>query len=102
VSGIVERSVLFAGVCVESGAYVRDSVVMPGARILSGAVLTHAIVGENAVVTARCIVGADPVEGKPLSIALVGQDTVLPEGYVVRPGDQVDADALAIESGAKA
>jgi glucose-1-phosphate adenylyltransferase len=102
VSGVVERSVLFAGVRVESGAYVRDSVVMPGARILSGASLTHAIVGENSVVTARCIVGADPVEGKPLSIALVGQDTVLPEGYVVKPGDQVDADALAIESGAKA
>jgi glucose-1-phosphate adenylyltransferase len=102
VSGVVERSVLFAGVLVESGAYVKDSVVMPGARILSGATLTHAIVGENAVVTARCVVGADPVEGKPLSIALVGQNAVLPEGYVVKPGDQVDAGALLAESGAKA
>ena len=41
------------------------------------------MIGEN------CIVGQNGGE-----IALVGQDTVLPEGYVVKAGEQVNNETL--------
>ena len=90
VNGEVACSVLFAGVQVERGAKVEDSVIMPGAVIQSGAVVVRSIVGENSVVSADCVIGAP--EGE---IALVGQDTILPKGYTLEPGAQVDADDLA-------
>jgi glucose-1-phosphate adenylyltransferase len=51
IRGQVEHSVLFYGVHIAEGAVVRDSVVMPYARIETGAVVTRAIVAEQAVVT---------------------------------------------------
>ena len=57
VYGTVDHSVLFAGVTVEEGANVRDSVIMPGAVIHRGAVVRRAIVAENAVVGAGTFVG---------------------------------------------
>ncbi|NLG25108.1 MAG: glucose-1-phosphate adenylyltransferase [Clostridiales bacterium] len=99
VYGTVRHSVIFAGVLVEKGAQVLDSVVMPGARICAGAVLRHAIVGENAVIAPGCLVGDDQPGGPERRIALVGQNAALPEGYRVLPGEQVDADVLAMERG---
>lgn len=92
VNGDVRHSVLFAGVRIDRGATVEDSVIMPGAVIMAGAVVRRAIVGENAVISAGCTVGTDQGD-----IALVGQDTVLPKGYTVQPGAQIDMDALAAE-----
>ena len=90
INGTVLGSVLFAGVQIDEGAVVEDSVVMPGTRVESGAVIRRAIVSENCVIHSGCVVGE--AEG---DIALVGQDTCLPAGYVVRAGDQVDTDVIA-------
>ena len=88
--GTVRGSVLFAGVNVASNAIIEDSVVMPGTRIESGAIVRRAIVAENCVISSDCVVG-EP-EG---DIALVGQETTLPEGFVVKAGEQVDMDEIA-------
>jgi len=85
VHGTVRGSVLFAGVSIEANAIVEDSVIMPGTRIESGAVVRRAIVSENCVISSDCVVGE--VIG---DIALIGQDTILPEGYTVKAGEQVD------------
>ena len=85
VNGTVRKSVLFYGVEVEKDALVEDSVIMPYARIEAGAVVRRAIVAENCVVAARCAVGEANGD-----IALVGQDTALPEGCRVLAGEQVD------------
>ena len=45
-----------------SGAVVRDSIIMPGARIEEGAVVQYAIVAENSVVGANSVVGQRPEE----------------------------------------
>ena len=100
VRGEVHHSVLFAGVIVEKGASVTDSVIMPGTVIRSGATVTRAIVGESSDITGGAVVGAPFKEGADNPIALVGQNTVLPENFVVRPGDQIDADVLALERSA--
>ena len=90
VYGTVDHSVLFAGVTVEEGANVRDSVIMPGAVIHRGAVVRRAIVAENAVVGAGTCVGE--AEG---NIAVIGQNVTLPAGVQVTAGQQVDETTFA-------
>ncbi len=85
VYGQVQHSVLFAGVTVEPGASVIDSVVMPGAVIERGAVIRRAIIAENAVIGPGCHVGEE--EG---DIAVVGQNMSLPAGVKVPAGEQVE------------
>ena len=90
VYGKVSGSVLFAGVTVEEGAVVEESVIMPGTTVKAGAVVRRSIVAENCVITKDCVVG--DTEG---DIALIGQDTVLPEGYKVNAGEQIDMSIIA-------
>lgn len=90
VYGTVDHSVLFAGVTVEEGANVRDSVIMPGAVIHRGVVVRRAIVAENAVVGAGTFVGE--AEG---NIAVIGQNVTLPAGVQVTAGQQVDETTFA-------
>ena len=90
VFGTATSSVLFAGVTVEEGAVVEDSVIMPNTKIKAGAVVRRAIVAENCVIQNGCVVGE--TEG---DIALVGQDTVLPEGFKVLAGEQIDTAIIA-------
>ena len=100
VYGTVENSVLYAGVLIEPGARVIESVVMPGAVIKRDATLFQAIIGENSIVGCGCTVGAPMRESsEPVKVALVGQNTTLPDGYKVAPGDQIDAESLAREEG---
>ena len=100
VRGEVHHSVLFADVTIEAGAKVYDSVIMPGVVVRAGAVIHRAIVGENSDITGGAQVGRPYDEGEENAIALVGQNTVLPENFVVNPGDQIDSDVLALERSA--
>ena len=85
VYGSVQHSVIFAGVTIEEGASVIDSVIMPYAVIKRGAVVRRAIVAENAVIGAGCMVGEETG-----NIAVVGQGVPLPAGVSVTAGQQVD------------
>ncbi len=87
--GSVSGSVLSSGVIVEQGAVVEDSAIMPGCVIKKGSRVKRAIIAEQSVIGENCIVGQNGGE-----IALVGQDTVLPEGYVVKAGEQVNNETL--------
>lgn len=87
--GSVKDSVLFAGVKIAAGAIVEDSVLMPGTRVEAGAVVRRCIVAEDCVISAGCKVGEEAGD-----IALIGQATVLPEGFVVKAGEQVDTDEI--------
>ena len=95
IRGKVSDSVLFAGVKVGEGALVEDSVIMPGTVIEPGAVVRRCIVAENCVISKNCQVGE--VDG---DIALIGQGTTLPEGYVVKAGTQTDTDSIKGKEGA--
>ena len=93
--GTVRDSVLFAGVHVAKDALVEDSVIMPGTRIESGAVVRRCIISEDCVISKDARVGEAEVD-----IALIGQDTTLPEGYVVKAGEQVDTEEISRREGA--
>ena len=58
VLGRVSHSILAAGVTVEAGASVVDSILLPGARVKQGAKLCRCIVGEQSVVPAGMEIGA--------------------------------------------
>jgi len=81
--GHVRHSVLFAGVTVEAGANIADSVVMPRVKVGRGVEITRAIIAEDAVIEAGCKIG-----GPEGGIAVVGQGATLAAGTVVQPGDQ--------------
>ncbi len=98
VYGEVDFSVLFAGVYVAPGAVVKDSIIMPGARIEEGAVVQYAIVAENCVVSADCRIGARPedIENKDeWGVAVLGAGCVLEPGTVVPPKAMIDAEEVA-------
>ena len=83
IAGDVRGSVLSAGVVVEEGAQVADSVIMPFARIKKNAVVRRSIVAESAVIGENARVGEDT--GK---IAVVGTNIQLAEGSVLLAGEQ--------------
>lgn len=83
VYGKVEHSVLFAGVAVEEGASVIDSVVMPGAKIGRGAVIKRSILCENCVIEPGAIVGEETG-----NIAVIGNGAVIKAGEKVSAGTQ--------------
>ncbi|MDD6043724.1 MAG: glucose-1-phosphate adenylyltransferase [Eubacteriaceae bacterium] len=77
VKGKVIHSVLSTNSYVEEGAFVKDSVLLPGSRVKSGAVVIRAILGENAVVEADCVLGSEDENDE---IALLGNDECYGEG----------------------
>ncbi|MCL2630207.1 MAG: glucose-1-phosphate adenylyltransferase [Firmicutes bacterium] len=90
INGTVVNSVIFTGVDVERGAFIKDSIVMPNSKILRGAELNHSIVGWGATV------GEGARVGEALSQAVNGEwdiATVGPE-VEVKPGEKVKAGAM--------
>jgi glucose-1-phosphate adenylyltransferase len=95
VYGEVDFSILFAGVHIAPGAVVRDSIIMPGARVEAGAVVQYAIVSENAVIGKNAVVGARPevFEDKDRwGITVVGDEVKVGAGALVEPRAMIDKD----------
>ena len=55
--GIVENSILSAGVIIEAGAIVRDSVIMENTRVCKNAVVNYSILDEHTIVTEGATAG---------------------------------------------
>ncbi len=76
--GNVENSVVFPGVYVAENAYVKDSVVMTNARILSDAEVLKAIVGTGAVING------------PNKIGDGNEVTLIDDGKNVKPSHKAE------------
>ena len=89
VYGTVRHSIISTGCFIGEDALVEDSVVMPGAVIESGAIVRHAILGENSHISRGCVVGGafGPKEKKKISVT--GKDTVMEPNTVLLPGDMM-------------
>lgn len=59
IHGTVEHSVLSNSVTVEKGAVVRDSILMPGVTVMSGAFLDKCIVGNETIIGRNVRAGAN-------------------------------------------
>ncbi|MBP2628485.1 MAG: glgC 4 [Firmicutes bacterium] len=73
--GEIEGAVIFPDTYIDKLAIVKNSVVMPGARIGPGAYIEQAIIGPWAVVEKDCIVRGGIDQAVP--IAIVGEKVVL-------------------------
>ena len=87
VYGTIRHSVISVGCTIGENALVEDSVVMPGVVIEPGAIVRHAILGENSRICRNAVVGGafGPREKKKISVTSKG--SVLPENGVLIPGD---------------
>lgn len=57
VEGDVDRSIVFGDVSIGKGADIRESIIMPGARIGANASVFRAIIGEGAVIGQGAVIG---------------------------------------------
>ena len=89
VRGEVYHSVISVGCKIGPGAVVEDSVVMPGVVIESGAIVRHAILGENSRVCRNAVVGGAYAEGEEMQISVTSKGAVVEENAVLRPGEMM-------------
>lgn len=101
INGEVESSVLFAGVTVERGARVFDSIIMPGAIIKSGAVIQYAIIGENTVINENTVIGGRPEESNDIEkwgVTVIGESLEIGKSATVLPKQMINKN---IKEGSK-
>ncbi len=87
--GKVVHSVISVGCTVGEDAVVEDSVVMPGVVIEPGAIVRHAILGENSRVCKNAVVGGayGPDDKKEISVTSKG--AVVEANTVLLPGEML-------------
>lgn len=93
--GTVDFSILFAGVTIEEGAEVRDSIIMPNTVIKKGAIVEYTIIGEDCVVGENAHVGERPeeIEDKEnWGVAVIGHKVNVSENAVIKPKAMVSKD----------
>ena len=91
--GNVDMSVLFSGVYVAKDAIIRDSIIMPGAKIEEGAVVNYSIISENTVISKDAIIGARPEnmdDESKWGITVVGDNINIGRSVVIKPKSMVD------------
>ncbi|MBR5539087.1 MAG: glucose-1-phosphate adenylyltransferase [Clostridia bacterium] len=87
IHGTVINSVLSHGVTVETGAVVKDSVIMADTYIGKNATVEFAILDERITVEEGAKVGAPKEKAKGL--AVIGKDITIAEGKTVADGEMI-------------
>ena len=87
--GTVRHSIISLGCKIGEGALVEDSVVMPGVEIQPGAIVRHAILGEDSVICRNAVVGGAFGPGEKKQISVTAKGAVLAENSVLLPGDML-------------
>ncbi len=94
ISGQVECSVIFAGVTIEEGAEIVNSILMPGTVVRRGAKVQYAILAENVEIGENAQVGESPetcADLRKWGVAVVAS------GIHIGAGAQVPAKAMVEE-----
>ena len=89
VYGTVRHSVISVGCTIGEGALVEDSVVMPGVVIEPGAIVRHAILGENSKVCRNAVVGGAFEPNEPKQISVTSKGAVVEANSVLLPGEMM-------------
>ena len=85
--GNVTHSIISTGCTVAEGAVVEDSVIMPNVVIESGAIVRHAIVGEDCHICANAVVGGAFAEGAAKEISVIGKNKTIEVNRCIKPGE---------------
>ena len=89
VYGTVRHSVISVGCYIGEDALVEDSVLMPGVVIESGAIVRHAILGENSKVCRNAVVGGAFEENEAKQISVTSKGAVVESNTVLLPGEML-------------
>ena len=89
VYGTVRHSVISVGCTVGEDALVEDSVVMPGVVIEPGAIVRHAILGENSKVCRNAVVGGAFEDTDAKQISVISKGSVVEANTVLLPGEML-------------
>ena len=84
-----------AGVTVEEGAVVRDSIIMPNSVIKKGAVVDYAIIAENTVIGEGAVIGERPEEVEnrdEWGVAVVGAGRNISKNAKIGAKAMIDKD----------
>ncbi|NLB41225.1 MAG: glucose-1-phosphate adenylyltransferase [Clostridiales bacterium] len=94
--GNIDHSVLFSGVYVGKGSRIKDSIIMPNARIGSNTVIENSIIGEDVIIGDNCHIGDVLPKGSPASmisgLSVVGESVNIPSGSVIGSNAMVDME----------
>ena len=88
--GELEFSILFAGVTVEKGAVVTDSILMPGAVVEE-----NAVIGKNAVIGAR---PEDISDKNEWGVTVIGDNLHIGANADVPPKSMIDKDIEEVQA----
>ena len=89
VYGTVRHSIISIGCTIGEGALVEDSVVMPGVVIEPGAIVRHAILGEDSRVCRNAVVGGSFEPGEKKQISVTSKGAVVKANTALLPGDMI-------------
>ncbi len=89
VYGTVRHSIISIDCKVGEGALVEDSVVMPGVTIEPGAIVRHAILGENSRVCHNAVVGGAFGPNDKKAISVTSKDSIVEPNTVLLPGEMM-------------
>ena len=89
VYGTVRHSIISTGCYIGEDALVEDSVVMPGVVIEPGAIVRHAILGENSKVCRNAVVGGAYDEAEDKKISVTSKGAVVEANTVLLPGEML-------------
>ncbi|MBZ4654613.1 MAG: glgC 2 [Peptococcaceae bacterium] len=88
--GQVERSVLFPGVYVGEGSYVKDSILLPNVKIERESIIWRSIIGENTTIGSRVKVGlkSDKYFNQE-ALTVLGDGIIVPDGVEIEQGASI-------------
>ncbi len=89
VYGRVKHSIISVGCTIGKDVLIEDSVVMPGVVIEDGAIVRHAILGEDSKVCKNAVVGGAFDEGETKKISVTSKGAVVEANTVLLPGDML-------------
>ena len=84
--GTVRHSVISVGCTIGRDALIEDSVVMPGVTVEPGAIVRHAILGEDSRVCQNAVVGGAFRLQEKKKISVTSKGAVVEANTVLQPG----------------
>ena len=90
IDGTFDLSVVFGGVEMDEGSIIKDSVIMPGAKIGKNVVIEKAVIGTDAVIGDNAKIGVEEADDNPYASKLCTDGIVLVEGGAeVKAGENI-------------
>ncbi len=88
--GRVENSVLFPGVTVSEGAYIKDSIIMAETVVGKDSLINYSIVDEQVKIGDKCVIGRNRGEAEGI--------TVIARGVEISSGTNIDSNVMIDEN----